>query len=149
MPVMSVARFERFFRVVAGLDVDKDDLRRYDDFIHHKLHDLLVRAEAAAKANGRDVIQPYDLPITKGLQECMHTFRTLDEQIELTPILTRLATLPPLDLSASDSTEAELPWIAGGLSVALARSFGIIDPKLKNPQTVQWERSFKLFDLLL
>jgi len=42
-----------------------------------------------------------------------------------------------------------LPIIAGALSVGLARSFKIIDPDLKNPQTVHWERSFRLFDLLL
>jgi hypothetical protein len=33
--------------------------------------------------------------------------------------------------------------------VALARSFKIIDPDLKNPQTVHWERCFQIFDLLL
>jgi hypothetical protein len=38
--------------------------------------------------------------------------------------------------------------IAGGI-VALARTFKIIDPKLKNPQTEHWERSQRLFDLLL
>jgi Domain of unknown function (DUF1931) len=31
--VMSVAKFERFFRVTAGLDVDKQDLKRYSDFV--------------------------------------------------------------------------------------------------------------------
>ena len=39
--------------------------------------------------------------------------------------------------------------IAGGLSVALARTFKIIDPALKTPHTVQWERSFEIFHLLL
>ena len=39
--------------------------------------------------------------------------------------------------------------IAGGISVALSRTFKIIDPKLKNPRTEHWERSQRLFDLLL
>ena len=39
--------------------------------------------------------------------------------------------------------------VAGGLSVALARSFPLIDPNVRNPQTWQWERAFQLFDLLL
>jgi hypothetical protein len=69
MPVMSVARFERFFRIAAGLDVDKKDLKRYSDFVNQKTHDLLIRGKATAKANGRDIIEPFDLPITKGLQE--------------------------------------------------------------------------------
>jgi len=33
--------------------------------------------------------------------------------------------------------------------VALARTFTIIDPDLKNPQTKHWERDFRIFDLLL
>jgi len=34
--------------------------------------------------------------------------------------------------------------------MALARSFKIIDPDLKNPQARRhWERSFQIFDLLL
>jgi hypothetical protein len=32
--VMGVAKFERFFRTAAGLDVDKQDLKRYSDFIN-------------------------------------------------------------------------------------------------------------------
>ncbi|MDB5092738.1 MAG: hypothetical protein JWO85_839, partial [Candidatus Eremiobacteraeota bacterium] len=39
--------------------------------------------------------------------------------------------------------------IAGGLSVALARTFTIIDPKVKNPQSDEWERAYRLFSLLL
>jgi hypothetical protein len=106
MPVMSVVKFERFFRIAAGLDADKADLRRHGDFVNQKLYDLLLRVQAAAKANGRDIIQPHDLPITKGLQECIHQFREIDEEIELRPILDELAARPPLDLFYSDETEA-------------------------------------------
>lgn len=149
MPVMAVPKFERFFRAAAGLDVDKDDLKRYSDFIHEKIHDLLVRGEANAKANLRDVIEPWDLPITKGLQERIREFEKLDEDIELEPILERLATRPQLSAELSQDTTAELPAIAGGLSVALARSFTIIDTTLVNPATEHWERAIRLFDLLL
>jgi hypothetical protein len=37
----------------------------------------------------------------------------------------------------------------GGLSVALARAFKIIDSDLKNPQTEHWQRCFRIFDLLM
>jgi hypothetical protein len=147
--VMGVARFERFFRAAAGLDVDKEDLKRYSDFVNHKVYDLLLRGEATAKANGRGLIEPIDLPITKGLQENIHVFRELDENIELKPILDHLTARPPLDLNYSEQTAAQLPAIAGGLSVALARAFKIIDPDLKNPQSKHWQRSFQIFDLLL
>jgi hypothetical protein len=147
--IMSVSKLERFFRAASGLDVDKNDLKRYSDFIHTKLYDLLLMAEATAKANGRDVIQPWDLPITKGLQERIHQFEKLDESIELQPILDRLAEAPQLDLATADDTDQRLPLVAGGLSVALARSFTVIDPTLVNPSTEHWQRAFELFDLLL
>ena len=149
MPVMGVARFERFFRTAAGLDVDKDDLRRFDDFVDQALYDLLVVAQAAARANRRDVLQPSDLPITKGLQERIHEFGRIDQEVELQPILDQLAARPPLDVSLGEEVEARLPAVVGGLSVALARTFTIIDPELKNPRTWQWERAVRVFELLL
>jgi hypothetical protein len=149
MHVVGVPRFERLFRLAAGLDVDKADLKRYSDFINRKIYDLLIRGQAAAKANDRDVIEPFDLPITKGLQESIHEFRELDEELELKPILEHLTSQPPLDLAYGVETETRLPEVAGGLSLALARTFKIIDPDLKNPQSHHWERSFRIFDLLL
>ncbi|MFL6055368.1 MAG: DUF1931 family protein, partial [Actinoallomurus sp.] len=98
---------------------------------------------------GRDIIQPHDLPVTKGLQERIHEFRKLDEEIELRPLLERLAKHPPLDLVVAEETEQTLPGIAGGLTVALARAFKLIDTKLKNPYTEHWERVARVFDLLL
>ncbi|MEV4105652.1 DUF1931 family protein [Nonomuraea sp. NPDC049649] len=149
MPVIAVSRFEHFFRAAAGLDVDKADLKRHSDFVNRKLYDMLVVAEAAAKANRRDIIQPWDLPITKGLQENMHDFRDLDEELDLASILDELAALPPLDLSLSVETEARLPAVAGGLSVALGRAIRLIEPDRKNPTSKEWERTSQIFDLLL
>lgn len=145
----NVSRFERFFRVVASLDVDKNDLRRYEEFVNAKVRDLLVRAEATAKANGRDVIQPHDVPITKGLQERIHDYRSIEALLELEPAVDAITRHPQLDLAYSDETEAQLPTLAGGLGVALARSFKVIDPQLKNPQTEDWQRAIALFDLLI
>jgi hypothetical protein len=149
MPVLAIERFERFFRAAASLDVDKSDLKRYGDFVDKKVYDLLLIAQATAKANSRDVIAPQDIPVTKGLQERVHEFRRLDEEIELRPILDALTARPPLDLALGDDTERRLPDIVGGLSVALARIFKIMDPELKNPQTAHWERALRTFDLLL
>jgi hypothetical protein len=52
----------------------KGDLKRYSDFVNQKTYDLLIRGKAAAKANDRDIVDPCDLPITKGLQERIHEF---------------------------------------------------------------------------
>lgn len=148
MPI-GVSNFERFFRAAASLDVDKDDLRRYEDFVNRKVRDLLLISRAAARANGRDVIEPWDLPITKGLQETIHDFRGMDEAAEVRPMLEQIVAIPPQELAYSEETEGRLPEIAGGLSLALARAFKIIEPRLKNPQTEHWERAFRVFDLLL
>jgi histone H3/H4 len=149
MAIMGVAKFERFFRAAGSVDVDKDDLKRYNEFLDHKIYDMFLIARNAANANGRDVIQPVDLPITKGLQESIHQFRKLDVEIEVRPLLEQLLARPALDIAISEETEAKLPGVAGGLSVALARSFRIIEPGRKNPATEQWERVFQIFDLLL
>ena len=149
MAIMNVSRFERLFKRAANVDVDKEDLRRYSDFVNHKIYDLLLIGQAHAKAHVRDVILPMDLPIPKGLQECIHAFEDLNEEIELSDVLDQLTRHPMLDLAYSEDLEAELPKVAGGLSVALARSFKIIDPELKNPLTEHWERAFRLLDLIL
>jgi hypothetical protein len=146
---MGIAQFERFFRVVASIDVDKQDLRRYSEFVNREIHDQLLRGQAAANANGRDIIEPWDLPITKGLQECMHAYRIYDNDISLHPIIEQLTPVPNMNLGISVETEEELPRVAGAISVALAKSFKIIDPELKNPQTSHWDKAFELFDLLL
>jgi hypothetical protein len=145
----AVARFQPLFRVAGGVDVDKDDLKRYEDFIDHKVYDLLLIGQVHAKANARDVVTPPDLPITKGLQESIHAFRALDEEVELVPVLERLAKRPPLDLTIAEDTEQALPEIVGGLTLALARTFKIIDPERRNPGTWHWEHATAIFDLLL
>ncbi|WP_197679512.1 MULTISPECIES: DUF1931 family protein [Bradyrhizobium] len=114
-----------------------------------KSDDLLVRAKAVTKANGRAVIQPFDLPIIKGLQQSVHEFEKIDEEIELRPILEHLAIQPPLELAYGEGTEDQLPVVVGGLSVALARAFKIIDGDLKNPATRHWQQCFRIFDLLM
>jgi hypothetical protein len=146
---VNVPTFERFFRTAADLDIDESDVKRCTDFVNQQIYDLLIVAQANAKANIRDVIEPHDLPITKGLQESMHRFRRLDQEIGIEPILADIAAWPQLDLALSEETVAELPEIAGGVGLALAQVFPIIDPNMRNPQTKQWERAFRLFDLLL
>ncbi len=103
----------------------------------------------APSCHDRGIVEPRDLPITKGLQENIHAFRGLDAETGFEDVLERLAAWPPLELALSDDTAVALPEIAGGLSVCLAQALTIIDPNVKSPQTLQWERAFRLFNLLL
>jgi hypothetical protein len=149
MPVIAIPNFERFFRIEGGIDVDKNDLKRYTDFVYERIYDMLIVAQATAKANLRDVIEPWDLPITKGLEERIHEFKKVDSEVDLDTILEKLAARPQLDLALSEETQGRLPEVAGGLSVALAHVFTIIDPKMKNPSSEHWERAFRVFRQLL
>ena len=145
---VSVVRFERFFRVAAGIDVDKQDLKRYSDFVNQKIYDLLICGEETARANRHAAILPFDLPITKGLRASIREFELLDEEIGFAPILDHLAARPPLGLRCGEATEALLPAMAGGFSIAIARVFKIIDPDLKSPRTEHWQRAFGIFEIL-
>jgi hypothetical protein len=146
--VMSVPKVEDFFREAADLDIDKEDLARLNDFINSEIQSLLIRAQALAKQNLRDVIQPQDLPITKGLQENIERFRRFDKEVNLRSELDQITIRPRLDMAYSDETDAQLPDIAGGLSVALAHVLKIIDPKLRHPFGEEWERATKVFNEL-
>jgi hypothetical protein len=149
MPVMGFTKFERFFRAAGSVSVDREDVGAYLNFVDDTIYDFLLIGQAVAKANVRDVIEPWDLPITKGLQESTHAFREMEEGIELQPILESLAARPPLDYELADDTEARLPLVFGGISVVLARSFRLIDAELKAVHTEEWERTFNLMRLLL
>jgi hypothetical protein len=146
---MGATKFRRFFRAAAGLHVDDNDLKRYSDFVNDKLADLLLVGRAAAKASGRDVILAHDLPITKGLQQCIHEFERLEEEPELEPLLADIAAIPPMRGELSDEVMAKVPVIVGGLSLAMARTFRIVAPKRTNPGSAEWQDVFAIFDLLL
>jgi hypothetical protein len=83
------------------------------------------------------------------LQESIQRYRRTDQEIEIGGLLEQLALLPPLDLAYGDDVREELPSVVGGLSVALAQAFRILDPKSHSPHSTDWEHSFRLFDLLL
>jgi hypothetical protein len=141
--------FERFFRSVASIDIDKNDVRRFRDFVDQMIDDIAITGRASAKWNGRDIIAPQDLPITKGVQERMREFDKLDEAEEIRELLRQSVRRPPADVTFSEETEQLLPELFGGLSVALARSFRVIDSKLTNPSTEHWARAFEVFRLVL
>src|SRR3984957_15250415 len=149
MPLANVTKFEHLFRSAASVNVDKNDLKRYREFVNQKMYDLLIIGQGTAKANGRDILEARDLPVAKGLQECTDAFRRMDTEIGLGPTRDSLVMRPPLEVVLSEASATRLPVIAGGLSVALGRTFKIIDPSLKRPMREEWEQAFRIFDLLV
>jgi hypothetical protein len=84
---------------------------------------MFLIGQAHAKTNGRDVIEPPDLPITKELQESIREFRELDHDIEGEQVL---------EQSVSENMWQLQPELAG-----------------KTVHTTQWDRAFRISDLLL
>lgn len=147
--IMGVKQFQKLFRIAAGLNLDKNDLKRLNDFINQKLSDLLLLGQISARINNRDVIDLTDLPITKGLQEHIHQFKKMDELLEIQPILEQQAKLPPLKLEYSKTLESRISEIVGGITVSLAKIFRVLDKDLKNPTPIEWEKVNAIYNILL
>jgi hypothetical protein len=137
--------FERFFRSVAQLDIDKNDIKRFREFVDQMIDDIAIAGRNSAKWNDRDVIAPMDLPITKGLQERMREFDELDEAADIRALLAEVVRRPPADVTFSEETEEMLPELFGGLGIAVARAFRTVDPDVVNPATEHWDRVIDLF----
>ena len=143
-----ITAFERLFRSVASIKIDKNDVRRFREFVDEQIDDIAIAGRNSAKWNGRDVVVPQDLPITKGVQERMREFDKLEEAEEIRELLRQVVRQPPGDVTFAEDTERLLPELFGGLSIALARSFRVVDPKVSNPSTEHWDRVFTLFQLV-
>ena len=143
-----IPQIQRFFRAAGGVGVDKADVRRFTEFVDERVDALAVAGRDAARWNGRDVIAPQDLPITKGLQERMREFARMDEAAELRTWIQGSLRRPPDAVTCGEETEDVLVEVFGGMSLALARSFRLLDGQLKNPSTEHWDRAFDLFRLL-
>ncbi|MCW2554126.1 MAG: hypothetical protein JWR78_3907 [Mycobacterium sp.] len=140
--------FERFFRSVASIKIDKNDVRRLREFVDEQIDDIAIAGRNSARWNGRDVIAAQDLPITKAVQERMREFDKLEEADEIRELLRQVVRQPPGDITFADDTEQLLPELFGGLSVALARTLRVVDPTVSNPSSELWDRVFTLFRLV-
>jgi hypothetical protein len=140
---------KKFLRRSAGIDIDKSDMKRLNDLIGSKLNDLLVIGVRNASYNDRDIVMEPDLPLTKGFLERRQEFRKFDEAMGLKPILGHLATYPPLERALSADVEAMLPELAGTLAMLAGRTMKVLDPAVRNPDDMLWERVLILMELLL
>ncbi len=140
--------FQRFFRSVASVKIDRNDVKRFRAFIDETIDDIAISGRNSATWNGRDVIVAQDLPVTKGLQERMREFDKLEEAQEIRELLRQVVRQPPADVTFADETAELLPELFGGLSIALAKTLRLVEPKVSNPSPEHWDRAFTLFRLV-
>jgi hypothetical protein len=143
-----IPEVKRFFREAGGVDVDTSDLDRYRTFVDEKVDDIAVAGRDSARWNNRDVIAPQDLPITKGLQERMREFGKMESADDMRQWMGQTLRRPPDDVTFGEETEAVLNDVFGGISIALANSFRILEPDLENPTSHTWDRAFALFRMV-
>ncbi len=147
--VMGVAKVEALFRRSAGLDLDdKNKVAFCLDVVESKLHDLLLAGEEVALYNGREVLVMWDLPLTRGLRQTMKEFETLQEEVPVEDVMRFVASLPPLRVAYDPELEQELPKVAGGLMVALAKMTRLFSAD-RLPSWEDLERAKRALDLTL
>jgi hypothetical protein len=149
MTVMAIPNFERFFREAASIDVDKNDLKRYSDFVNTKLYDLLLRGQVAARETDATSSSRGTSPSRRGCGGVSTGTTRWRRTSSSGPYWRSWPSCRSSTFDSSEETRERLPELAGGISFALAQTFKIIDTKIKNPSTEHWERGFQLFDLLL
>ena len=106
-----IPAFERFFRSVASIKIDKNDVRRFREFVDEQIDDIAIAGRNSAKWNGRDVVVAQDLPITKGVQERMREFDKLEEAQEIRELLRQVVRQPPRFLASAGAAERLLPVV--------------------------------------
>ncbi len=144
-----IPELERFLRSAAGVEADTGDVYRLHTFVDEKVDAMGFAARDVARANGRDVIVPCDLPIAPGVRERMHEFAALDAADEMRATLRGAPRRPPGDVTYDEETQAVLVEVFGGIALALARSFRLLDPGLRHPEVTDWSRVFDLYRLVL
>ena len=140
-----IPELERFLRSVAGVDADTADVYRLHTFVDEKVEAMAYAGRNTARANGRDVVAPHDLPITACLRDQMHDFSSREEASEVLQVLRASPRRPPGDVTFGEGTEAVLHDAFGGIALALARSFRVLEPELTHPTGEHWRRVFDLY----
>ncbi|GAB6074972.1 DUF1931 family protein [Nautilia lithotrophica] len=146
--VVGFKKIEAVFKKAASLELDKSKADRIIDIVEKKFHDLLLVAVEKTGFNGRDIIMPADMPLTKGFEESIREFKKLEEEVDLKDVLLYLEQIPPLKYPISKELEEMLPEYIGALMLIVARVLKHVGAD-KKPSVEDIERTSKILDLTL
>ncbi len=149
MKIEGAYKIEELFKKAAGLRLAKNRVKEIEDAVDRKLYDMLLVAQENAGYNGRDVIWLSDMPLTSAIKRSMREFSDLEEELDLAPVLERLAIHPPLKFGMETALEKRLPEIVGTLIYILARVVKEFSPKESSVAEDELKRAFKVLDLLV
>ncbi len=151
--VVGLPRLQTLYRRFVGLDLDKSRASEILEVAEKKLSDLFEVAAERARAEGRDVVEWRDLPITKGLAETMRRYERereelQDPRLDLGPILEFLAK-PLSGLEVSEEVREKLPVLAATVLLLVGYVIKLIDPGARKPSKQDIERAARILDLTL
>lgn len=146
---MGISKYEKLFKTVGSLDIDKNDIVRLNNFVNKITVRFLKTAIKNTSLNGRDIIWMSDIPVTIGLEQSTELFKEFDKELDLFPILKENLKIPPLKYEIGDDVLDQIPYLQGGIIISLIKSMKIIDEHKKNPQTEDWLKATEIFETLL
>ncbi|MCF6202030.1 MAG: DUF1931 family protein [Hydrogenimonas sp.] len=149
MKIEGAYKIEQIFKKAASLRLPKNKIVEIEEAEDKKGYQLLKGGEENAGYNGRDVIWLSDIPLTNALKESMKQFSALEEELELKPLLNRLASHPPLKYELEIALEGRLPEITGTLIYVLAKIVKEFSPKDSIVSEDELKRALRVLDLTI
>jgi len=151
--VVGLPRLQALYRRFVGLDLDKGRASEVLEVAEKKLGDLFEVAAERARAEGREVVEWRDLPITKGLAATMERYerereKLQDPRLDLGPILEFLSR-PLGGLEVSEEVREKLPSLAATMLLLVGYVVKLVDPGARKPSKQDIERAARILDLTL
>ncbi len=151
--IVGYSRLESLYRAFLGLDLDKSKAEMIIDVSSKKLEDLFRVGMERAYVRGSDVVEYYDLPITKGLQETIKWYRRErekhnDPRLELGPIVDYLMDRVK-GLVIGETVRDNLQDLTAAVLLLIGRVIKYVDPGTRKPSKEAIERAARILDLTL
>lgn len=151
--IVGYSRLEGLYRMFLGLDLDKSKAELIIELSSKKLEDLFRVGLERAYIRGSDVVEYYDLPITKGLQETIEWYRRererlQDPRLELGPIVDYLVSRVK-GLAIGETVRDNLQDLTAAVLLLIGMVIKLVDPGTRKPSKEAIERAARILDLTL